>query len=38
MNGLIVFSHEDKKEVQKFIDGFMACRQLWSGFFTESNK
>ncbi len=33
LEGYISFADKDKKEVQKFINGFMACRELLSGFF-----
>lgn len=32
-HGHLIFADPDKKEVQKFIDGFMACRELAGGFF-----
>ena len=33
-DGYVAFAHRDKKEVQKFMDGFNACRKLLSPFFT----
>lgn len=32
-DGYLAFAHENKKEVQKFINGFMACRKLLSKFY-----
>lgn len=31
----IAFADKDKKEVQKFINGFMACRKLLSSFYRD---
>jgi hypothetical protein len=33
--GYLCFSHEDKKEVEKFMHGFFECRKLLSGFFKD---
>lgn len=33
--GFVTFAHQDKREVQKFIDGFMACRRLAGRFFAN---
>lgn len=34
-SGHLAFADKDKKEVQKFIDGFMACRKLMAGFYVD---
>ena len=36
-NGYLCFAHRDKKEVEKFITGFFACKNLLAGFF-EGNR
>jgi hypothetical protein len=34
-DGYICFSHPDKKEVEKFMQGFFACRELIGDFFKD---
>lgn len=34
-DGYLAFAHRDKNEVQKFIDGFMACRRMMAGFYVD---
>lgn len=31
--GFLSYASTDKKEVQRFIDGFLACRELLKSFF-----
>lgn len=32
-DGYVCFAHPDKADVERFIEGFMACRELLRGFF-----
>ena len=33
--GYLTFAHPDQKEVEKFIKGFFACRELIGDFFKD---